>query len=196
MNSREKNARIVCRMKSVDVTRVIPSRCAASVASVDLPVPVAPPTSRSDRELEVRSACRRRSRRIVRPASGSPRTSPAMSASRSRSSSRAPRSCMSGRRGGELVRSRRRQPGRGKRARHQPLRPRRPFVASERQRCEVAPLAHTPTAAAEIASAASRSSERRGRARPEAARRRSPARTTGIPRAGARARRRRRSRRP
>ena len=26
MNSREKNARIVCRMKSVEVTRVMPSR--------------------------------------------------------------------------------------------------------------------------------------------------------------------------
>ena len=44
MNSCEKNARIVCRMKSVDVTRVIPSRYAISVATVDLPVPVAPPT--------------------------------------------------------------------------------------------------------------------------------------------------------
>jgi hypothetical protein len=32
-------------MKSVEVTRVIPSRCATSVATVDLPVPVAPPTS-------------------------------------------------------------------------------------------------------------------------------------------------------
>ena len=45
MNSSEKNARIVWRTKSVDVTRVIPSRCATSVATVDLPVPVAPPTS-------------------------------------------------------------------------------------------------------------------------------------------------------
>ena len=52
MNSFEKNVRIVCRMKSVDVTRVIPSRCAASVAIVDLPVPVAPPTSRSERLVE------------------------------------------------------------------------------------------------------------------------------------------------
>jgi hypothetical protein len=44
MNSWEKNARIVCRMKSVDVTRVMPSRYAISVATVDFPVPVAPPT--------------------------------------------------------------------------------------------------------------------------------------------------------
>ena len=44
MNSCEKNARIVWRMKSVEVTRVIPSRYAISVATVDLPVPVAPPT--------------------------------------------------------------------------------------------------------------------------------------------------------
>ena len=43
MNSCEKNARIVCRTKSVDVTRVIPRRYAISVATVDLPVPVAPP---------------------------------------------------------------------------------------------------------------------------------------------------------
>src|SRR4051794_12968432 len=34
-------------MKSVDVTRVMPSRCATSVATDDLPVPVAPPTSRT-----------------------------------------------------------------------------------------------------------------------------------------------------
>src|SRR5919108_653406 len=46
MNSTEKNARIVWRMKSVDVTRVIPSRYAISVATVDLPVPVAPPIRR------------------------------------------------------------------------------------------------------------------------------------------------------
>ena len=45
MNSSEKNARIVWRTKSVEVTRVMPSRCATSVATVDLPVPVAPPTS-------------------------------------------------------------------------------------------------------------------------------------------------------
>jgi hypothetical protein len=45
MNSSEKNARIVCRMKSVDVTRVMPSRYAISVAIRDFPVPVAPPTS-------------------------------------------------------------------------------------------------------------------------------------------------------
>jgi hypothetical protein len=44
MNASEKNARIVWRTKSVDVTRVIPSRCATSVVIVDFPVPVAPPT--------------------------------------------------------------------------------------------------------------------------------------------------------
>ena len=38
-----KSARIVWRTKSVDVTRVIPSRYATSAAIVDLPVPVAPP---------------------------------------------------------------------------------------------------------------------------------------------------------
>jgi hypothetical protein len=46
MNFRDRNARIVCRTKSVDVTRVIPSRYATSVATVDLPVPVAPPIRR------------------------------------------------------------------------------------------------------------------------------------------------------
>ena len=128
---------------------MIPSRCAASVASVDLPVPVAPPTSRTTGSSRCCSACRRRRRRIVRPASGSPSTSAAISASRSRSSSSdaaldhvrvgAP---------GELIGSGRRQPGRRERARHQPFRPRRAFVAAERQRCEIAALAHTPTAAA------------------------------------------------
>ena len=53
MNSFEKNARIVCRMKSVDVTRVIPSRCAASVASVDLPVPVRAADEEHDRRVEL-----------------------------------------------------------------------------------------------------------------------------------------------
>ncbi len=43
MKSLEKKARIVWRMKSVDVTRVIPKRYASSVATVDFPVPVAPP---------------------------------------------------------------------------------------------------------------------------------------------------------
>ena len=53
MNSSEKNARIVCRTKSVDVTRVIPSRYAASVATVDLPVPVAPPTRTIRRQVQL-----------------------------------------------------------------------------------------------------------------------------------------------
>ena len=52
MNSRAKNARIVCRMKSVDVTRVIPSRYAASVATVDFPVPVAA-DQQHDRQVEL-----------------------------------------------------------------------------------------------------------------------------------------------
>ena len=43
MNSSEKNARIVWRITSVDVTRVIPRRCATSVATLDLPLPVPPP---------------------------------------------------------------------------------------------------------------------------------------------------------
>ena len=32
-------------MKSVEVSRVMPSRCATSDATVDLPVPVVPPIS-------------------------------------------------------------------------------------------------------------------------------------------------------
>jgi hypothetical protein len=45
MKSAEKKARIVCLTKSVEVTRVMPSLWATSVATVDLPVPVVPPTS-------------------------------------------------------------------------------------------------------------------------------------------------------
>ena len=52
MNSGEKNARIVWRMKSVDATRVMPSRCATSAATVDLPVPVEPPIKHDDRHVE------------------------------------------------------------------------------------------------------------------------------------------------
>ena len=85
MNAGEKNARIVCRMKSVDVTRVIPSRWAVSVAIVDLPVPVAPPTRRMIGMSSWRSAWSRRRRRIVRLPSASPSTSEASSPNRSRS---------------------------------------------------------------------------------------------------------------
>ena len=162
MKSREKNARIVWRMKSVEVTRVMPSRCAASVASVDLPVPVAPPTSRTIGSSRCWSACRRRRRRIVRvPPRARRARSTASSASRSRSSRAAPR-CSRSSVGAprELVRARRRQPRRRQRARHEPLRPRRPVVAAERERCQVAALAHALTAAAAVASAASRSSAR------------------------------------
>ena len=122
MNSREKNARIVCRMKSVEVTRVMPSRCAVSVASVDFPVPVAPPTSRKTGSSSCCSACRRRRRLIVAPGLGL--------AEHLRRELRQPveieldlaaldhvgvgAAC-------ELVRPRRRQTRRGERARHQAL---------------------------------------------------------------------------
>src|SRR3954447_24386772 len=53
MNAREKKARIVCRTKSVDVTRVMPKRYASSVATVDLPVPVAPADEDHDRQVEL-----------------------------------------------------------------------------------------------------------------------------------------------
>ena len=95
MNSFEKNVRIVCRMKSVDVTRVMPRRCAASVAIVDLPVPVAPPTRSSSGSSSRWSASILRSRRTVRAASSSPMSSDASSPRRSRSSDIAPRSARS-----------------------------------------------------------------------------------------------------
>ena len=148
MNSREKNARIVWRMKSVEVTRVIPSRWAASVASVDLPVPVAPPTRRRTGSSRCCSACSRRSRRIVRPprARRAPRPR-SRRAGRGRARARAAPDHVGVGATGELVGARRRQPRRGERPRHQPLRPRRALVAAERQRRQVAALAHTPTTA-------------------------------------------------
>ena len=75
MNSFEKNARIVWRMKSVDATRVIPSRCATSAASVDLPVPVEPPIRTM---IGTSSDCRSASRRS-RPTARSPSSSPSVS---------------------------------------------------------------------------------------------------------------------
>ncbi len=58
----------------------------------------------------------------------------------------------------ELVRARHGQPGGRERAGHQPLRPGRPVVAAERQRREVAALAHrTASGTSATASAASRS---------------------------------------
>ena len=90
-----KNARIVWRMKSVDVTRVMPSRCAASVATIDLPVPVAPPTSRTIGTSSERSAASRRSREMTTAPAASPRTSAAVSSNRSSSTARPPRSARS-----------------------------------------------------------------------------------------------------
>ena len=85
-----KYARIVWRMKSVDVTRVIPSRWAVSVATVDLPVPVAPPTSRTiGRSRDWSDGEPAQVRDDARP-SGSPSTSAATSSSRSSSTARAP----------------------------------------------------------------------------------------------------------
>ena len=95
MNSGEKNARIVWRMKSVDATRVMPSRWATSAATVDLPVPVEPPISRT---IGTSSDCRsasRRSRPTARSASSSPSTSRASSSSRSTSIAEMPRSARS-----------------------------------------------------------------------------------------------------
>ena len=76
MNSGEKNARIVWRMKSVEATRVIPSRWATSAATVDLPVPVEPPISTM---IGTSSVCRSASR-CRRPTARSPSSSPSISA--------------------------------------------------------------------------------------------------------------------
>ena len=84
----EKKARIVCRMKSVDVTRVMPSRWATSAATVDLPVPVAPPISTTIGTSSSWSSDSRRSRPTARSPSVSPSTSRASSSSRSRSTPR------------------------------------------------------------------------------------------------------------
>src|SRR5919201_294678 len=67
MKSFEKKARIVWRTKSVEVTRVTPRRYATSVATVDFPVPVAPPTSRMIGRSRSDSRRYRRRRRVPRP---------------------------------------------------------------------------------------------------------------------------------
>ena len=53
MNFREKKARIVWRTMSVDVTRVIPSRWATSVASGRLPGPGRAPDQEHERQVEL-----------------------------------------------------------------------------------------------------------------------------------------------
>ena len=60
MYSSAKNARSVWRTTSVDVTRLMPSRYATSVATVDLPVPVAPPISRMIGLAHAGTCCGRR----------------------------------------------------------------------------------------------------------------------------------------
>ena len=154
MNSGEKNARIVWRMKSVEVTRVIPSRCATSVATVDLPVPVAPPISST---IGTSSDCRSASGGAGRsPGRPPPRPSTSRASSRGgrpRSPSAAlgeveldpPR---------ELVRALDRDAGRDQRARHQALRVRQPVVA-ERQRLAVPALRHASTGTSASSSSSS-----------------------------------------
>ena len=123
MNSGEKNARIVCRMKSVDATRLIPSRCATSTATVDFPVPVEPPIITI---IGTSSCCRsdsRRSRSTARSPCVSPSTSRASTSSRSSVAADSPRL-------GEVdldpprepVRLVGRDAGGDQRPRHQPLR--------------------------------------------------------------------------
>ena len=78
-------------MKSVDATRVMPSLCATSAATVDLPVPVEPPISTM---IGTSSPCRSASRRrrpTTRSPSSSPRVSCAIERNRSRSTVRLPR---------------------------------------------------------------------------------------------------------
>ena len=145
MNSCEKNARIVCRMKSVDVTRVIPSRYAISVATVDLPVPVAPPTRMTIGRSSSRSSWYRRSCRSASRPSTSPRVAMAMLlepvelddvARRAREVvADAPR---------ERVRAIGRDADRHQRPRHQAARVRQPVLAAERQRHDPARLRSCP----------------------------------------------------
>ena len=84
MNSREKNARIVWRMKSVEATRVMPSRWATSAATVDLPVPVEPPISTM---IGTSSVCRSASRCSCATAR-SPSSSPSVLARERRAAAR------------------------------------------------------------------------------------------------------------
>ena len=82
MNSCEKNARIVWRTKSVDVTRVMPSRYATSVATVDLPGAGAAADEQDDRQVELLQLAEaaQAPRRL-----GSPSSSPSSSTASSRS---------------------------------------------------------------------------------------------------------------
>ena len=186
MNSGEKKARIVCRMKSVEATRVMPSRCATSAATVDFPVPVEPPISTTigtSSDLQVREPAEPPDR-AARPPS-SPSTSRASSSSRSTSIAEIaalgeieldpPR---------ELVGVVGRDAGRDQRARHQPLRIRK-TVVPERQRLAVAALRH-----------ALHRRERERAARRVPARPRRSRRARRACRGRAHARRRRRSQRP
>ena len=136
-------------MKSVEVTRVIPSRCAASVAIVDLPGPRRAADEQDDRDVELpqrveptqpphRAAALGLAQHLRRELA-EPVEVDAVGAAR--------REVGVGTTG-ELVRARDRQPGRGERAGHQALRPRRAVVAAERQRSEIAPLAHRTTSGA------------------------------------------------
>ena len=75
MSSGAKKARIVWRTMSVPMTRVMPRRCASSVARVLLPTPVAPPMSTMSGVSRRRSLCHWRKR----PISTSPCSSPSCS---------------------------------------------------------------------------------------------------------------------
>ena len=124
MNAGEKNARIVCRMKSVDVTRVIPSRWAASVAIVDFPSGRAA-DEQDDRDVELaermelpQAPHRAAALRLAEHLGGElaePVEVEAVGAALREIGVGAAR---------EVVRARHGQPGGRERARHEPLRPR------------------------------------------------------------------------
>ena len=179
MNSREKNARIVWRMKSVEVTRVMPSRWATSAATVDLPVPVEPPTKSTigtSSDCSVGVAAQPARRRPRPPRRRAPRR--ASSSSRSTSIERAPRSARSSSiRRRELVRAVGRHAGRDQRARHQPLRVRQPARSPSGSGSPCRRCAH----ARAPSRAAARAAPRRARRR----RRSFAASTTRLPRASA-----------
>ena len=136
---------------------MIPSRCAASVATVDLPVPVAPPTSSDDRDVE-RAERRERAEPDERPAPPRSRRAARTRASRSRSSSTERRPSRSARAPGGS-RARRRldlDPGGDERPLHQRFRVGKPVGVAERQRVAVVRLIRrAPPRAASASSASS-----------------------------------------
>ena len=165
MKSWEKNARTTWRSWSVAITRVMPSRPASCVATVDLPTPVTPPSSTSSGRSSLRRLhhCRKRVDHLLALLGGQHLLGDRAQLARPRPRPRRRRSAGARSRARERERALGRKAGRHDRLGHQPLRVRQAVVAADDDgvaraaRLTASPRARATAARRGASSSASRS---------------------------------------